>query len=113
MTYREFYQAIVNGETNEEITAFAESAIAKLDSKNANRNSKPSKTAIENEPIKKRILEFLTDKPSTISAEIGSAVGITTQKAATLCKQLANEGKLVAEDVKIPKVGKRKAYKLA
>ena len=113
MTYREFYTAIVNGETSEEITAFAQTAIAKLDSKNANRNSKPSKVAIANEPIKEAILAYVKENPNSISTDIGKAVNITTQKAATLCRQLTESGKLIGEEVKVPKLGKRKSFRLA
>ena len=113
MTYREFYTAIVNGETSEEITSFAQTAIAKLDSKNANRNSKPSKVAIANEPIKEAILAYVKENPNSISVDIGKAVDITTQKAATLCRQLSESGKLVSEEVKVPKLGKRKSFRLA
>ena len=113
MTYREFYTAIVNGEMNAELQAFATEAIAKLDTRNANRASRPSKIALANEPIKAQILEFLANGETHIAKEIGEAVGITTAKASSLCGQLAKEEKVVATEVKLPKVGKRIAYTLA
>ena len=113
MTYREFYTAIVNGEMNADLQDFATKAIAKLDTRNANRASKPSKVAVANEPIKASILEFLANGESHIAKEIGEAVGITTAKASSLCGQLAKEEKIVASEVKLPKVGKRVAYTLA
>lgn len=113
MTYREFYTAIVNGQMNEELQAFATEAIAKLDTRNANRASRPSKVALANEPIKAQILEFLANGETHIAKEIGEAVGITTAKASSLCGQLAKEEKVVATEVKLPKVGKRVAYTLA
>ena len=113
MTYREFYTAIVNGEMNAELQAFATEAIAKLDTRNANRASRPSKVALANEPIKAQILEFLANGETHIAKEIGEAVGITTAKASSLCGQLAKEEKVVATEVKLPKVGKRVAYTLA
>ena len=113
MTYREFYTAIVNGQMNEELQAFATEAIAKLDTRNANRASRPSKVALANEPIKAQILEFLANGETHIAKEIGEAVGITTAKASSLCGQLAKEGKVVASEMKLPKVGKRVAYTLA
>ena len=113
MTYREFYTAIVNGQMNADLQSFAENAIAKLDARNANRASKPSKTAIANEPIKAQILEFLANGETHIAKEIGEAIGITTFKASALCGQLAKEEKVVASKVKLPKVGERVAYTLA
>lgn len=113
MTYREFYTAIVNGEITEEVVAKATEEIAKLDTRNANRASRPSKVALANEPIKASILEFLANGETHIAKEIGEAVGITTAKASSLCGQLAKDGKVVASEVKLPKVGKRVAYTLA
>ena len=112
MTYREFYTAIVNGEMNAELQAFATEAIDKLDTRNANRKAKPSKVAEANEPIKAKILEFLANGETHIAKEIGEAVGITTPKASSLCGQLAKDNKVVATEKKIPKVGKRIAYTL-
>ena len=113
MTYREFYTAIVNGEITAEVVAKATEEIAKLDTRNANRASRPSKVALANEPIKASILEFLANGETHIAKEIGEAVGITTFKASALCGQLAKDGKVVASEVKLPKVGKRVAYTLA
>ena len=113
MTYREFYTAIVNGEMNEELQAFATEAIAKLDTRNANRKARPSKVAEANEPIKAQILEFLANGETHIAKEIGEAIGISVFKASALCGQLTNDGKVVATEVKLPKVGKRMAYTLA
>lgn len=112
MTNREFYTAIVNGNLTETEIEFAKSAIAKLDERNAKRSSKPSKTAIANEPIKAAILEMLTDKPQVASA-IGMAIEQSTQKASSLLVQLVKEGKAVAVDVKVKGKGKVKGYTLA
>lgn len=111
MTNREFYNAIANGTMNDEIKAFAEEATVKMDERNAKRNSKPSKTAIENEPIKKKIVEFITQRNEfCIAGAIAEALEISTQKASALCRQLVADGKLVEKEVKVPKQGKRKAY---
>lgn len=111
MTNREFYNAIANGTMNDEIKAFAKEAIVKMDERNAKRNSKPSKTAIENEPIKEKIVEFITQRNEfCIAGAIAEALEISTQKASALCRQLVVDGKLVEKEVKVPKQGKRKAY---
>lgn len=113
MTYREFYNAVINGEINPETIEFATNAIAKLDTRNASRASRPSKVAIANEPIKASISEFLASGETHIAKEIGEAVGITTAKASSLCGQMVKDGVLTATEVKVPKVGKRVAYTLA
>ena len=112
MTQREFYQAIVEGATiTAELATFATDAIAKLDKRNEKRAATPSKTAIENAPIKEKIVEFLADKTTpVIATTIATEVGITTQKASALARQLVEEGKLVATEVKVAKKGKVKGY---
>ena len=114
MTNREFYNAIANGTMNDEIKAFAKDAIVKMDERNAKRNSKPSKTSIENEPIKKNIMEFISNQNDfCIAGTIAEALEISTQKASALCRQLVEAGKLLEKEIKVPKQGKRKAYGIA
>ena len=115
MTNREFYQAIVEGATvTAELATFAAEQIEKLDKRNEKRAATPSKTAIANEPIKAKIVEFLEDKTTPVIAPtIATEVGITTQKASALARQLVDEGKLVVTDVKVAKKGKLKGYALA
>ena len=116
MTQREFFKkaiAIFNEVENEEMKAYAESAIEKLDARNAKKSSTPSKTQVENESIKKEILEYLEGKSESVSSVIGLALGYSTSKISALMKQLADEGKVTVTDVKIPKKGKVKGYTLA
>ena len=114
MTNREFYTAIAQGAMNDELVVFAQEAIVKMDERNAKRSSKPSKTAVENEPIKAQIMEFITKRNEfCIAGAIAEALEISTSKASALCRQLVADGKLVEKDVKIPKQGKRKAYGIA
>lgn len=110
MTNREFFVAVANA-TNlpSELTEHAAAQIAKMDAKNADRSSKPSKASIANEPIKVSILGFVTTE-GALAAEIGVGVGISTAKASSLCNQLVEDGKLTREEVKVPKVGKRWKY---
>lgn len=113
MTYREFYTAIANStNTSAELVEFAASAIEKLDAKNAKRASKPSKTAIANEPIKAAIASYLTGKAPMPAAEIGVGCDITTQKASALCRQMVESGLLTVDTVKVPKKGEVKVYSI-
>ena len=118
MTNREFLTAIANSSLSDELTAYATEQIAKLDMRNATRrekqSSKPSKTAIENEPIKASIMEFLSAQSEPmIAADIAENVKITTAKASSLLRQLADAGKVVKSEVKIPKKGKVKGYSIS
>lgn len=110
MTTREFLTAVKSANINDEITAYAEDGIAKLDAKNAKRASTPSKTAIANEPIKAKIVEFLGQNGSATASDISSALEISTQKASALSRQLVESGVLTVTEVKVPKKGTQKSY---
>lgn len=118
MTNREFLTAIANSSLSDELTAYAAEQIIKLDMRNAARkekqSSKPSKTAIENEPIKASIMEFLSAQSEPmIAADIAENVNITTAKASSLLRQLVNDGKVIKSEVKIPKKGKVNGYSIS
>ena len=112
MTSREFFNAVANANVSAELKEFAEQAIAKLDTRNEKRSSKPSKTAIENAPIKTAILELLASG-AKVASEIGVALDISTNKASALARQLTLEGKLKVADIKIKGKGAVKSYSLA
>ena len=117
MTNREFLTAIAsNASLDSALTEFATEQIAKMDARNEARkaSSKPSKTAIANEPIKASIMEFLSKQSEpVIACVIGEGVNITTAKASSLLRQLADAGKVVKSEVKIPKKGKVKGYSIS
>lgn len=113
MTNREFFTAIVSANVSDELTAFAQEAIAKLDKRNEARSSKPSKVALANAPIKEAILAFVAENEDAIASAIATGCEVSVQKASTLCRQLVEEGKLTSQEVKVPKRGKVKAYRLA
>ena len=109
MTKREMFEAIVNGNINEEVIEMAKAEIVKMDERNAKRKNAPSKKSIANEPIKAKIVEVLTHEPQTAS-EIAGKVEISIQKASALLRQI--EGLAVTE-IKVKGKGKVKGYALA
>lgn len=109
MTKREFYVAIANGEMNDEVKTAAAEYIAKMDEANEKRKNTLSKKQEENEAIKAEILEHLNSEAKTATT-IGELMGISTQKASALLRQLVNDGKATATEVKIPKKGIQKGY---
>lgn len=117
MTNREFLTAIANSANlSSDLTDFATDQIAKMDARNEARkaSSKPSKTAIANEPIKASIMAFLSQQTEpTIACTVAEGVGISTAKASSLLRQLVESGKVVKSEVKIPKKGKTAAYAVA
>ena len=113
MTNREFFTAIANAENiSAELVEFATNAIAKMDETNEKRKNKPSKTAIENAPIIEALTNALTADPQT-AADLAAQVGISTQKASSLLRQIVAAGVAVATDIKVPKRGTCKGYALA
>lgn len=112
MTQREFLTAIASNETlNAELVDFAKALLVKADEKNAKRREKPTKTQLENEPIKVKILELLADK-SMVASDIAKELEITTQKVSGLARQLVESRKVVAKDIKIKGKGSVKCYSL-
>ena len=112
MTNREFYTNIANGTITEAEKEFALAAIAKMDETNEKRKNKPSKTALENAPIIEALTAALTSDPQT-AADLATAVGISTQKASSLLRQIVASGVATASDIKVPKRGSCKGYALA
>lgn len=109
MTKREFYEAIISGQMNEELQAFATELRDKLDHANALRKDKPSKKSVENEPIKANIVNVLTEANGVMTAsEVASALEISTSKASALLRQIDG---LTVTEVK-GKSGKVKGYRI-
>ena len=103
MTKREFLNAIVNGEINEDIKTFAEEELAK-------RREQSSKKRAENQPLLDKIYdEILGDEPKTAS-EVAEIIETSVQKASSLLRTLEDEGKATSAEIKIPKKGKCKGY---
>ena len=107
MTRREFLEKVRANEVTEEVIEKAGELIEKMDAENEKRKNRVSKKALENEPVKEAIKGVLGDEPKT-ATEIGTEIGISTQKASALLRQI--EGLTVVE-VKTKK-GKVKGYSL-
>ena len=112
MTNREFYTNIANGTITEAEKEFALAAIAKMDETNEKRKNKPSKIAEANAPIIASLTNALTSDPQTAS-DLAVAIGISTQKASSLLRQIVASGVAVSTDIKVPKKGTCKGYSLA
>lgn len=114
MTNREFLNAVIALSASEEITEHAKAMIASLDKRNAARTSKPSKTQLENAPIKEAILGVIAEMNAEVSASaLHERLNISVQKASSLCRQLVEEGKLSKGERKEKGKGLVKVYSLA
>ena len=122
MTMRKYHEAVLAlPGLPADIEAKAKAELAKLDATNAKRAATQSKKSKENEPIKQAIYNLLTAKGTMTSPDIATALNeqgitntdgepISTSKASSMCRQLAEEGRLSVSEVKVPKKGKLKAY---
>lgn len=111
MTNREFYNAVMNGQTNDEIIAHAQKALESLDSRNAKRRTTLSDNQKANEELKATIMADCSADTDYVASEIGQTYGISTQKASSLLGQLVKEGKMSVADIKRDKK-KVKGYKV-
>lgn len=110
MTKRDYFNGLLGVienhkdsiENYEDFKAFIEREIELLNKKRS--NSKPTKTQIENEKIKEKILEVLTNVNEVMTiSELMTADGLenySNQKLSVLCHQLVNEHKVVNTKVK-------------
>ena len=104
MTQREFFTAVINGEINEEVTAFASESLVKMDNRNAKRVEKNANAHADE---KAQILAVLTETPQ-LASDIATAVGMTTAKVSGLLGRMDN---ITVGETKV-KGGKRKVYSL-
>ena len=115
MTNREFYEAVVAAQINDELTQFATDAIAKLDHTNELRKQKNAEKAVAKEaekaPIREAILAVITEEPKTASTLIEEAgVEIKPQAIPSLLKGLIEDGIVVKTDIKVKGKGTQRGY---
>ena len=108
MTIRDYFNEVIElakANDRDDLVEFAESRIAVLDKKSANK--KPTKTQEENEGIKAEILTNLTEEGVTVTelqSKSDMLGGLSNQKVSALLRQLSSEGKVAKT------VDKKKAY---
>lgn len=113
MTEREFLTAVLAIEgLSDDLKTYADAAIAKLDARNEKRKTTETKAQKENKEVMTTIVNTITANGAMVASEIGTALGISTQKASALCKLLVDEGTLVKTDVKVKGKGTVKQYSL-
>lgn len=113
MTEREMLNAVVNGSITDEVVEKAKERLHSLDERNAKRKSTPSKSVLANAKVKETIVEFLKGKDFTLGTDIAVGVDESKNKVSSLLSAMAKDNVVIATEVSVPKVGKRKAYKLA
>lgn len=99
MTNREFFNAVIAANINDEITEFAKQSIKKLDDKNDKRKTTLSPNQKANEDIKTEILDLLATAPQSAKTIVDN-IGYNTQKISALCTQLINANLIKVEKAK-------------
>jgi predicted Rossmann fold nucleotide-binding protein DprA/Smf involved in DNA uptake len=113
MTNKQFFEAVITANMNEELTAHAQKMLDQLTKERAAAAKRvSSKRAEENAPIVEAILSHIKEHPMALTADIAAAIGATTPKVSSLLTALTNEGKVESSDVKIKGKGTRKAWTL-
>ena len=111
MTMRQYHESVIAiPGAPADVVAKARAEIAKLDATNAKRAEKSKEKSAENAPFKQAIFDFLVANGTKTTAEIAEGVNLTPPKASAMCRQMVEEGRLTASEVKVPKKGKAKAY---
>lgn len=115
MTNREFLNAIIEANINEDLTAFAQAEIEKLDHTNEVRRAKmaekSAEKAAEKEPLRQAILGVITDEPKTATMLIEEAgLELKPQSVPSLVKGFVEAGIVNKVDVKIKGKGTQRGY---
>lgn len=112
-TNREVLTLIINGTANDITKSWAQEMLAKLDERNEKRKNTKTKEQIANEGTMTAIVDYIKANGSQVASALGTALGISTQKASALCKILVDGGELTVADKKIKGKGSVKEYSLA
>lgn len=117
MTNREFYNAFIRGENNDEMREFAEHALAQIDHTNELRRNANLRKAAEKEteraPLRQAIVECITAEPKTATMLIAEAgVELKPQSVPSLLRGLVADGSIVKRPVKIQGKGTQVGYAL-
>lgn len=116
MTQREFFTAVAEANVSEEITAYANAQVTKLDERNKAKKNETSARQSANKELAEKILTRMENGVTYTAAEIvGFGVDgvVSTQKATPLMKILAENGQVTITDVAIKGKGKVKGYTIA
>ena len=114
MTQREFYKSVIESAISNEMTAYAEAQITKLDKRNATPTKAELVKRAENESLKAQIAQILNENGGVmISSEIAKAINSTTARVSSMLVQMAKAGVVNVYTVKIKNRGKVNGYSLA
>ena len=99
MTRKEFLTAIINGELNEEIIETAQGILNKMEETALKNKDKPTKSYLENAPLREKVLEFLQTKNESTAKEVAELLDVKPSKATSVLRQMVNDESIERIDV--------------
>lgn len=113
MSMKEMLVAVSEGKVDAEVMAKAVEELAKMDAKAKAKSEKAkAKKAEVDAPLKEAVVAYMMGKDGVLASEMAAVLDVSVSKASALLKALVAEGLAEASDVKVAKVGVRKAYAL-
>lgn len=117
VTIREFFMTtaadeILSPEERKCIREHAEKELARIDADNEKAAAKRAEKAAEDQPLFDALTAALTSEFQTAS-DLKSVIECSVQKTSSLLRKLVKAGIAIDGEVKIPKKGTQKGYKLA
>ena len=117
MTNREFFMTIaadeiLSPEERERVREHAEKELARIDAANEKAAAKRAEKAVEDQPLLDALAAALTTEFQTAS-DLKDVIECSVHKTSALLRKLVKADIAVDGDVKIPKKGVQKGYKLA
>lgn len=117
MTKREFFESVIryacdgedviNNVNANDLIAFAQKEIDKLDAQNIKRKEKPTKAQVENAELVQKMVEMFAGQSKVLAHDIAEKMDITTSKATALCKMAVKDGKATVDDAVVNKSVKK------
>lgn len=112
MTMKDFMTAVIAAQISDEMTAFAEAEIQKLEARAEKRRTTPTKAQLEAGALLDALIAGMVAGEPVTSASIAAAMEISPQKATSLLRAGVATGRLTEIGTIKGKSGKVKAYAL-
>jgi predicted HTH transcriptional regulator len=100
MTNREFYNAVIEANVSNELTAFATAALEQMDSRLATRRSTESKAQKENANLAEALLGMMEAGTTYTASSLGEMLEVSTAKATNVVKILVAQNRVEVSEVK-------------
>ena len=117
MTQKEFFEAVMNADVEQELRDFAADRLEKLIAQREKANARAKEKRAEKndyEPIRVALLEVMTTEPKTAPALIAEAgLDITPHKVSYAMRALIEDGKVTKTQITVSGKGKHVAYAVA